>query len=478
MRYVSGPANIRVEVQSLRKIYACLRNIRGPLLAADSMKFLLHPTRVVALAFLIAIVIGTLLLILPVSSADATSAPLLIALFTSVSAVCVTGLVVVDTGTYWSVFGQAVIMMLFQIGGFGMMTAATLLGLMVNRSLRLRTRLITQVETHSLGLGDVSNVARLVLFVTLLGESVIAAVLALRLYFGYGLGFEEALWSGVFHAVSAFNNAGFSIHEDSLVRYASDVWMLLPVMVAIVLGGIGFPVLHDLRAKWHDPRHWSLHTKLTLTGTIALLLGGFLLLLLFEWDNEATLGGMSVSDKLLAASFASVSARTAGFNSIDIGSMTHESWALQYFLMFVGGGSAGTAGGVKVGTVAILALLVIAEIRGQSDSEVFGRRVSGAAQRQAITVLVLGSAMVVLGTLVLSRGTDFATDRIIFEVISAFGTVGLSTGITAELPPSGQLMLIFLMYAGRVGIITLAASLAIGERRMPYRYPEEHPIVG
>ncbi|AGA86947.1 TrkH family potassium uptake protein [Stutzerimonas stutzeri] len=442
------------------------------------MKSLLHPGRAVALVFLFAILCGTALLSLPIAHASGETGPLLAAFFTAVSAVCVTGLVVVDTGTYWSTFGQVVIMVLFQVGGFGMMTLATLLGLLVNRSFRLRTKLVAQAESHVLGLGDISSVAKLVLVVTLVMELVVMLLLTLRLHLSYGLGWGEAAWSGLFHAVSAFNNAGFSIHGDGLVRYATDGFILLPVMSAIIIGGIGFPVLNDLRRRWSDPRHWSLHTKLTLSGTAVLLLGGFMTVLLFEWSNPGTLGPMAWVDKLLSAAFVSVSARTAGFNAIDIGALTHESWALHYFLMFIGGGSAGTAGGVKVGTVAILALLVIAEIRGRADSEAFGRRVGSSAQRQAITVLVLGSAMVVLGTLVILRDTDIPTDQVIFEVISAFGTVGLSTGITADLPETSQLMLTLLMYVGRVGTITLAASLALGEHRMPYRYPEEHPIVG
>ena len=441
-------------------------------------KRFLHPSRAVALLFLLLIAVGTLLLRLPLSQAEGQAAPWLTALFTAVSAVCVTGLAVVDTGTYWSPFGQAVVMLLFQLGGFGLMTAAALLGLMVNRSLRLRTRLLTQAETHTVGLGDVSSVARVVLVVTLVCEAALALALTLRLHHGHGLPWGEAAWSGLFHAVSAFNNAGFSLHGDSLMRYASDAWVLVPVMLGIFIGGIGFPVLQDLRAKRWDPHHWSLHTKLTLTGSAVLLVGGALALLVFEWGNPRTLGPMSLGDKLLGAAFASVSARTAGFNAVDIGQLTQESWALHYLLMFVGGGSAGTAGGVKVATVFILVLLVVAEIRGRPDSEAFGRRVCTTAQRQAITVLVLGSAMVVLGTLVILRVTDLPTDKVIFEVISAFGTVGLSTGITAELPPTGQLMLVVLMYVGRVGTITLATSLALGERRMPYRYPEEHPIVG
>lgn len=437
-----------------------------------------HPARVVPLAFLITILVGTGLLMLPVSSADAVGAPWIVALFTSVSAVCVTGLVTVDTGTYWSQFGQWVIVALFQIGGFGMMTAATLLGLMVNRSFRLRTRLTAQAETHTLGIGDVTSVAKLVLIVTLVVQVIVALALCVRLRFAYELPWADSAWSGLFHAVSAFNNAGFSIHADGLMRYASDTFILAPIMLAIVIGGLGFPVLHDLRRKFRDPRHWSVHTKLTLVGTGVLLLGGTIILLGFEWSNPRTLGPMVVADKVLSAIFASVSSRTAGFNSIDIGGLTHESLGLHYFLMFIGGGSAGTAGGVKVGTAMILMMLVIAEIRGRMDAEAFGRRISHSAQRQAITVLVLSSAVVVLGSVFILHTTEIATDKVIFEVISAFATVGLSTGITAELPESAQLMLVLLMYIGRVGTITLAASLALGEHRMPFRYPEEQPIVG
>lgn len=442
------------------------------------MKAILHPARSVTLAFLTVIAIGTLLLMLPVARADGTAAPAMVAFFTSVSAVCVTGLVTVDTGSYWSTFGQATIMVMFQLGGFGMMTAATLLGLMVNRSPRLRTRLMTQTETRSLALGDVRSVARVVLAMTLLCQCVIAVVLMLRLHLGHGLGWREAAWSGLFHAVSAFNNAGFSIHGDSLVRYAGDALILLPLMAGFIVGGIGFPVLHDLRQRFNDPRHWSLHTKLTLAGTLVLLLTGFCAVLLFEWDNAGTLGPLGIGGKLLNSFFISASARTAGFNTVDIAALTQETWALHYLLMFIGGGSASTAGGVKVATVAVLFLLVLAEAKGHSDTEAFGRRVGASAQRQAITVLAIGSALVVLSTVALLRITHFPTDQIIFEVISAFGTVGLSTGITAQLPEAGQAILALLMFFGRVGTITLATSLVMGERRMPYRFPEEHPIVG
>lgn len=442
------------------------------------MNAILHPARAVALGFIVVILIGMALLMLPVSQADAKAAPPMVAFFTSVAAVCVTGMVLVDTGTYWSTFGQVVIMCLFQLGGFGMMTAATLLGLMVNRSTRLRTRLMTQTETRSLGMGDISNVAKLVLIVTIVCQLAVATLLSLRLHFGYDLPWSSALWIGLFHAVSAFNNAGFSIHHDSLTRYALDVWILAPVMLAVVVGGIGFPVLQDLRHQSRDPRHWSLHTKLTLTATAILLVVGTVAVLAFEWDNVHTLGSMGLADRLLNSIFMSVSARTSGFNTVDIASLTQETYALHYFLMFIGGGSAGTSGGVKVGTVAVLALLVIAEAKGRRDTEAFGRRVGASSQRQAITVLVLGSMVVAVATLILLRISDLPIGKIIFEVIAAFSTAGLQAGITTELPVSGQLLLAFLMFLGRVGTITIATSLILGERRMPYRYPEEHPIVG
>jgi potassium uptake TrkH family protein len=437
-----------------------------------------HPSRAIAFAFLVLIVVGTALLCLPIASASGAPAALITAFFTSVSAVCVTGLAIVDTGTYWSPFGQVVILGLVQVGGFGIMTGATLLGLLVNRSPRLRTKLLTQAESHTLGLGDVTAVAKMVISITLVSELILAVVLTARLVWGYGTPLDSALWSGIFHSISAFNNAGFSIHADGLMRYAADWMFLVPVMLAIFVGGIGFPVLHDIKRRLDDPRHWSLHTKLTLTFTFLLLVGGTLGILLFESTNMKTLGPMAWDEKFLNAAFASVSARTAGFNALDIGAMTSESWALHYMLMFVGGGSGGTAGGIKVGTIAILVLLILAEVRGQKDSEAFGRRVGSSAQRQATTVLMLGGVTVTIGTLALLMLSDFPTDKVIFEVVSAFGTVGLSTGITADLSPAAQSVLCVMMYLGRVGTITLAASLVLNERRMNYRYPEEHPIVG
>lgn len=438
---------------------------------------LTHPAAVLVLLFLAAIGAGTGLLMLPWARADGLGADLLTALFTATSAVCVTGLVVVDTGTYWSGFGQATILGLFQLGGFGMMTSATLLGLVINRQIGLRSRLLLQAETHSLSLGDVRSIAKLILAVTVAVELMAMAVLALRFALGHGMAWDEALWQGLFHAVSAFNNAGFSTWGDSVSRFVNDAWVLGPLMVAIVIGGLGFPVLLELMRGWSIRRH-SMHTVLTLWGSTALVLGGALFFLLAESGNARTLGPLGWAERGLAALFTSVSARTAGFNAVDIGSLSHESLALHYVLMFIGGGSAGTAGGVKITTFFILLLIVWNEIRGHQDVEFRGRRIASSVQRQALTIFVLSATVVVLALLALLPMTPLPFEKVLFEVISAFATVGLSTGITAELPAAGQLILIILMFTGRVGVVTLAAALAMNHGRRNYRYPEEKPIVG
>jgi trk system potassium uptake protein TrkH len=437
-----------------------------------------HPAFALASAFLVAVLLGTGLLMLPAARPDGSVAPFITALFTATSAVCVTGLVVVDTGTYWSGFGQWVILGLFQLGGFGMMTAATLLGLLVNRQIRLRSRLMLQAETHSLALGDVKGIAKLVLAVTVLVEALVTLVLWLRFMAGHDMPVAEALWHAFFHAVSAFNNAGFSTWGDSVTRFATDPLVLLPLMLAIVIGGLGFPVLHELVMRRRQVGAMSIHSTLTLWGTAALVVGGTAGLLWAEWSNVATLGALDWTSRVLAAAFTSVSARTAGFNAIDIGGLSVESLNLHYLLMFIGGGSAGTAGGVKVTTFFILLLVVWNEVRGHPDVEFRSRRVSAAVQRQALTILVLSAGTIVLATFALVPLTTLPYEKVLFEVISAFATVGLSTGITADLPASGHAILILLMFTGRVGVVTLAAAIATSHARRAYRYPEEKPIVG
>ena len=439
-----------------------------------------HPAAVLALAFLATIGLGTLLLMLPWASASGQSAPWLTALFTATSAVCVTGLAVVDTGTYWSPLGQGLLMALFQVGGFGMMTSAALMGLLVGKRLGLRTRLLLQSETHALSMGDVRSVVRMVLVVTVVCEVTVALWLALRFGATMDLGWSQALWHGAFHAVSAFNNAGFSTWPDSVMRHVTDGWVLVPLMLAIVLGGLGFPVLTEL---WVNRRNrnarWSVHTTLTIWGSAGLVVIGTVSLWLVERENAGTLGPLGLADQWLAALFTSVSARTAGFNALDIGALQTESLVLHYVLMFIGGGSAGTAGGVKVTTFFLLLLIVWTEIRGRADVEFRGRRIGVPVQRQALTILVLSGMALSIGLLaIVPMAEHIPLEKLMFEVVSAFATVGLSTGITADLPAGAQMVLIALMYVGRVGVVTLALALAINQVPRAYRFPEEKPIVG
>jgi len=437
-----------------------------------------HPTRLVPIAFLAAIAVGTIVLMLPMARAGPGGAPLLVALFTATSAVCVTGLAVVDTGTYWSGFGQGAILALVQIGGLGIMTAATLLGLIVSNRLRLGRRLLAQAETRTMALGDVGAALRLILIVFLTVELTIAALLFLRFWLGHGEPFGQAVWDGVFHAVSAFNNAGFGLRSDNLIGFHADPLILLPLIAAIVIGGIGFPVLYELRRELFTPRTWSLHTKLTVSTYLGLLVLGLVLTLAFEWWNARTLGPMDTGTKLLNGLFHSVSSRTAGFNAVDIGGMRPETLLVTDALMLIGGGSGGTAGGIKVTTFIILGLIVWTEALGERDSHAFRRRLSVDIQRLALSVALLAIAVVGIGTLAVLSMSTFELGPVLFEVVSAFATTGLSTGITPQLPPGAQGVLIVLMFIGRVGTVTAAAALVLRSRPRPYRYPEERPIIG
>jgi trk system potassium uptake protein len=394
--------------------------------------------------------------------------------------VCVTGLIVVDTPTYWTPFGQAVILALIQIGGFGIMTGSTLLGVLISRRLGLRTRIIAQAETRTLDLGDVTGVLRLIFVATVLVEGIIWGLLTLRLHWHYGEPLPVAIWNGLFHSVSAFNNAGFSTYSDSLMGFSSDWLFLSPIMLAVIVGGIGFPVLADLRRRIWLPSKWSVHTKITLLGTCALLVFGTVTVFAYEFaaSGAGALTLQSLPDRFLDAMFHSVMTRTAGFNAIDIGALRPETLLVTDMLMFIGGGSAGTAGGIKVSTMFVLGLAVWAEIRGETDTTAFHRRFSTDVARQALTLVVLASMAIALATLHLLSVTAFPLEQVLFETISAFATVGLSTGITGSLPPSAELTLIALMFVGRVGTITVATGLALKRSQRPYRYPEERPIVG
>ncbi|ODT00478.1 MAG: ATPase [Erythrobacter sp. SCN 62-14] len=442
------------------------------------MMGLRNPIRLIPLLFLAAIAIGTAALSLPFATADGTRAPFMTALFTATSAIAVTGLIVEDTPTYWSLFGQAAIMVMFQIGGLGIMTAATLFGLMAGRGFGLRERMATQVERNRLETGDTAAVLKMVFAITIVVEVIVAAILAYRMASHHGLSPGTALWHGTFHSISAFNNAGFSTFSDSVMGFQNDPLVLGPIMLAVILTALGFPVMQDLRERRLDWRHWSLHTKITLAGTAFLLAFGFVSILAMEWNNPDTLGPMGVGAKLLNAAFHSVMPRTAGFNSLDVGEFRDQTLMVNYLLMFIGGGSAGTAGGIKVTTFVILFAIVLSEILARRDAGLYNRRFGSEVERQALSVTVLAGALIFAATTFIASITPLPLEEILFECISAFSTVGLSTGITGDLPPAGQLVIIMLMFVGRVGTITVATALAIGRPHRTYRFPKENVIVG
>lgn len=430
------------------------------------------------LAFVLASIVGAALLCLPVASAGAGRAPFLTALFTATSAVCVTGLVVVDTGQYWSAFGEWTILALIQVGGFGIMAITSLIMFVVARRIGLRQRLMAAAETGSMNLGDVRRLLVGVALFSLGVEAFVAIALALRFWLAYDQPFGRAVYLGVFHAVSAFNNAGFSPLSDSLVGLNQDPFVLLLVAGAVVVGGLGFLVWVQVARRPRTARRWNLHAKLTLATTAALIAGGWALLALFEWTNPETLGPMSAPDSLVNALFHSVVPRTAGFNSVDVASMRDPSRLLTEILMFIGGGSGSTAGGIKVTTFALLGWVMWAEMRGDADVGVFERRVPGEAQRQALTMALTAIGVVMLAILALLATTRLPRADLQFEAISAFATVGLSTGATPLLSDPSRVVVIALMIIGRVGPPTLFAALVLRERNRQYRFAQERPMIG
>jgi len=439
---------------------------------------LLHPVRSLPLAFLAVILLGTGLLTLPLSRTGDDPEALMHALFTSVSAVCVTGLITVDTATYWTPFGQAVIMGLIQVGGFGIMTLATLLALLVRKSIGLRGQLVAQSETHTLNLGDVRSVLLRVAKLMIGIEAATAVVLTGRFWLAYDHNPATALWHGAFHAVSSFNNAGFALYSDNLIGFAEDPWIIVPLCLAVIGGGLGFPVIIQLFRGNVKTGDWSIHLRLTIYGTLVLLALGVTVFAAFEWNRNETLGGLSLTGKLLGSLAGGVFPRTAGFNSIDYGVASPETLMVTNVLMFIGGGSAGTAGGIKITTFLVLGFSIWNEIRGRDEVTIGHRSISASSQRQALSVALLGVAAVVGGTLALLMLTDYSLEKVLFECISAFATVGMSTGITYNLMPSAEWVLVALMFLGRIGTVTVASALALSSRPRLYRLPEERPIIG
>jgi Trk-type K+ transport system membrane component len=434
------------------------------------------PARMALSVFAAVIAVFVLLLWLPISTHSGDAPPFIVALFTGTSAVCVTGLVVVDTASYWSGFGHLVILAGIKIGGLGVLTLASLLGLATSRRLGLAQRIIAASETKAARLGEVGALLKAVIITSTAIEVVVAIVLFPRFLLREE-GILVALWHSVFYAVSASNNAGFILHS-SLLPWVGDWWFCIPIAVGVFIGSLGFPVVLALSTQWRRPSEWSLNTKLTLATTSTLFLLCMLMFAAFEWTNPSTLRPLDPDEKVLATIFAAVMPRSGGFNTLDVAQMNETTWLTFDVFMFIGGGSASTAGGIKVGTLAVLALAGLAEARGDPDIEAFSRRIPTDTVRLAITVLLAGITFVGVSTLALLAISDGQLDKILFEVTSAFATCGLSVNFAAELPPAGQYLLVGLMYAGRTGTMTLAAALALRDRQRVYRLPEDRPIVG
>ncbi|CAB4533914.1 unannotated protein [freshwater metagenome] len=450
-----------------------------------------HPARTVARVFGLAILVGTFILSLPISRTANTFGGFLEAAFTSVSAVCVTGLSTVDVSTYWTPFGHLMILLMIKLGGFGIVTFAVFLGILLARRVGLNSRMVGSAEMPGLDQGNPRRLIWKIFIATSSFEFIVSTAVALRLWLGYDYELGDAIWYGVFHAISAFNNAGFALYADSLMGFAADGWMLMPLNLAVILGGLGFPVLFELgrriigRVKAsqiggviESRLHWTLSTRLVLWSTLVLLIFGTVYFAVIEWNNPATIGQMGPLEKLLNSFTQSVMPRTAGFNSVNIGEVYPATLMGMDIMMFIGGGSASTAGGIKLTTAAVLLFIVWTEIRGETAVNVGSRRLPRSIQRQALTIISLASLAVITATILISLTTDFTTDQIFFEVVSAFGTVGLSTGITPQMPAFGQVILMALMFGGRLGLVVVATALAVRQTKVHFEYPKERPLIG
>lgn len=433
----------------------------------------LPPHATLALAFLGLIVIGTGLLKLPLSTTQSVS--WLEAAFTATSAVTVTGLIVVDTGTAFTQFGQTVIAVLIQLGGLGLMTFAVLILSVLGQRIGLRQQLLLRDNLNQTALGDLAGLVRIIFLQVAILELLGISLLAIRLV--PELGWEEGLFSAFFHAISAFNNAGFALYADSMSRWADDPLINLVIPGLFIVGGLGFVVVRELNVK-RSLRRLSLHSKLMLVGTLALNAWAFLAFLGLEWTNPNTLGGMAgIGDRLWAAWFQATTTRTAGFNTIDIGELTEASSLMTISLMFIGGGSTSTAGGIKVTTFMVLVLATVAFLRRRETPLAFGRSIANPDVLKVLAVTFISLLAIMVGTFLLTATHDLPFLSIVFEATSAFGTVGLSRGVTGELNTFGEIVLMVLMFVGRVGPLSLGFLLATPARRL-LRYPQQTVYLG
>ena len=436
--------------------------------------------QIIALGYFLVIACGTLLLMLPMATEAGEHTDFLTALFTATSATCVTGLVVVDTSIHWTVFGQTVILTMIQIGGLGFVTMGVLFAMFFNKKISLRVRELLQESMNTSKVGGVVRLARKAILGTLVIELAGAALLSFR--FVPEFGFFKGVGFGIFHAVSAFCNAGFDLMGgsrgayNSFASYSNDILVNAVIMLLIVIGGIGFFVWDDVTKHKLHVKRYSLHTKLVFAVTFVLIFGGALFFYLFEKDN--LMRGMGAQEAVLTSLFSSVTARTAGFNTIDTGALTTSSKLLTMVLMFIGGSPGSTAGGIKTTTLIVLLIYVTSNLRNSRGCNVFGRRLEDDAIRKASNVMILSLLMAVGASIALCYLQPFALEDVMFEVFSAIGTVGMSTGITRGLSQVSRIIIVLLMYCGRIGSMSFALSFLERKKVAPIQCPVEKVMIG
>ena len=441
------------------------------------------PAASLLILFTVLITVGSGLLMLPIATNDGSATRFIDALFTATSAACVTGLTVLDTATHWSPFGQVVILLLIQVGGFGIMAGSTLLlFLFIGRRTTLRDRVLVQESLGGLHLGSVTSLVKRIAIFTIVCEVIGAIVLSIAFTSGPEAGPPGdplGIWWGVFHSISAFNNAGFDLTGDfrSLTPFVDDWIVLLTIGTLLTAGGLGFAIVGDAigRRRWG---RMALETKLVLLTTGSLLIGGAALIGFTEWSNAATLGALPAEQRLLNAFFESATLRTAGFTALDTGAFAEATLFVVMALMFIGGASGSTAGGIKVNTFSVLLIAIASTVRGQPSAQAFGRRIQHAIVYRALAVALLSVAFVFAIGLGLTLTTDATFVQTLFEAVSAFGTVGATTGITPDLTDPARLITSFAMFVGRLGPLTLVLALAARARPMPYRPAVESVRIG
>lgn len=439
----------------------------------------LTKTQTIAVGFLIVILLGTLLLMLPFATTSGESAGFLDALFTATSATCVTGLIIADTYVYWSVFGRCVILVLIQIGGLGFMTIAVFFAIFMHKNIGLKERGLLQESMNAMQIGGIVKLVKKITIGTFIIEGVGALILSIR--FIPRMGFLEGLANGIFHSISAFCNAGFDLlgkytPYNSMMDYSDDILVNFTIMMLIIVGGIGFLVWDDISKKKLKFKEYRLHTKIVLVFTAVLIFGGALLIYLFEKDN--IMEDMGVKETILTSLFASVTARTAGFNTIDPANMTISSKMLTCILMFIGGSPGSTAGGIKTTTFAVMIITAWAKLRNSHGSNVFGRRLDEEEVQKASVVVTINLLLAVTAAVTICAIQPFPLEDVLFEVFSAIGTVGISAGITRDLNVISQVIVIILMYCGRIGSMTFALSFTERKKVAPIQQPAEKIMIG